>query len=107
MEHKIVNGRTKNLIREGLKDILPEAIYNRITKLGFVTPEDKWMKENEDFFYCELERACDRLHQILDKDKVLSWYRSHIQSTRMGDSTCFRIICCAHWADVFDVEFDT
>ena len=106
LEHKIVNGRTKNLIREGLKDILPEAIYSRISKLGFVTPEDKWLKENEDYFYNELEKACDRLHQILDKEQVLSWYRSHIQSTRRGDNTCFRIICCAHWAEVFNVQFD-
>lgn len=105
LAHKIENGRTKNLMREGLKDILPEAIYNRISKLGFVTPEDKWMKENEDFFYHELEKSCDRLESILDKERVLSWYRAHVQSTRMGDTTCFRIICAAHWADVFGVEF--
>ncbi|RKM57888.1 asparagine synthase (glutamine-hydrolyzing) [Butyrivibrio sp. CB08] len=105
LEHKIENGRTKNLIREGLRNIIPKAIYNRISKLGFVTPEDKWLKENETFFYNELEKACDRLDRILDKPKVLSWYSDHVQSTRMGDTTCFRIICAAHWAEVFGVEF--
>lgn len=100
---KIENGRTKNLLREGLKDILPTAIYNRISKLGFVTTEDKWLKENEEFFYHELEKACDRLSAILDKKQVLEWYKTHVQSTRRGDSTCFRIICAAHWANVFNV----
>lgn len=106
LEHKIEKGRTKNLLREGLKDILPEAIYNRISKLGFVTPEDKWLKENEEFFYDELEKACDRLSNILDKEQMLTWYRSHVQKTRMGDTTSFRVICAAHWADVFRVEFE-
>ena len=104
LEHKIVNGRTKNLIREGLKDLLPEAVYNRISKLGFVTPEDQWLKENEELFYKEVENACDRLKDMIDKEQVLSWYRNHVQSTRRGDSTCFRIICCAHWADIFHVN---
>ena len=103
-EQKIENGRTKNLLREGSKEILPEKIYNRISKLGFVTPEDVWLKENEAVFYEELGKACDRLSYILDKDNVLNWYKSHIQDTRRGDTTCFRIICAAHWADVFDVE---
>lgn len=105
IEHKVANGRTKVLIREGLKDILPKAIYDRISKLGFVTPEDKWLKENEEFFYNELENACDRLKDIIDKKKVLDWYKKHVRTTRMGDSTCFRIICCARWANVFNVSF--
>lgn len=104
LEHKIVNGRTKNLIREGLKNVLPDQIYNRISKLGFVTPEDKWIKENEDFIYRELDQACDRLNGLLDKNQVVKWYGSHVKSMRRGDSTCFRIICAAHWADVFDVS---
>ena len=103
-DQKIENGRTKNLLREGMKDILPEKIYNRISKLGFVTPEDVWLKENEAFFYEELGRACDRLSCVLDKEKVLNWYKGHVQDTRRGDTTCFRIICAAHWADVFDVQ---
>lgn len=102
-DQKIENGRTKNLLREGLKDILPEKIYNRISKLGFVTPEDVWLKENEEFFYKELNKACDRLSRVLDKEKVLQWYKGHVKATRCGDTTCFRIICAAHWADVFDV----
>lgn len=106
LEQKIENGRTKNLLREGLRAILPDTIYNRISKLGFVTPEDQWLKDNEEFFYGELEKACDRLGSVLDKKQVLDWYKTHVQSTRMGDSTCFRIICAAHWADVFDVKVE-
>lgn len=103
-EQKIVNGKTKNVLREGLKEILPFEIYSRISKLGFVTPEDVWMKEHEDFFYNELQMACDRLQNIVKKDQVLKWYKDHIQKVRKGDSTCFRIICAAHWANIFNVD---
>lgn len=103
-EQKIEDGRTKNILREALKDLLPEKIYNRHSKLGFATPEDVWLKENEDFFLKELEKACDKLSGILEKDRVLKWYKDHIRATRRGDTTCFRIICASHWADVFNVD---
>lgn len=101
---KIEEGKTKNIMREGLKDILPTEIYNRYSKLGFVTPEDKWLKENEEFFYDELEKACDVLSAIVEKERVMNWYKSHVQKTKRGDSTCFRIICAAHWVQVFGVD---
>lgn len=103
IEQKIENGRTKNLIREGLKDILPSEIYNRYSKLGFVTPEDQWLKDNEGLFFEELSKACDELAGFLDKKQVLDWYVKNVQKTRMGDSTCFRIICAAKWVQIFGV----
>ncbi len=103
-EQKIEDGRTKTILREALKDLLPEKIYNRYSKLGFATPEDVWLKENEEFFFDELGKACDKLSGIVEKNKVLKWYKDHIQATRRGDTTCFRIICASHWVEVFDVD---
>lgn len=104
MDQKIVDGKTKNILREGLKEILPTEIYNRYSKLGFVTPEDKWLKENEKFFFEELQKSCDILGKIVDKEQVLAWYQKNVQSTRQGDNTCFRIICAAHWVKIFNVS---
>lgn len=33
LEHKIKDGKTKYVLREGLKDVLPEKGYNRTTKV--------------------------------------------------------------------------
>lgn len=33
-----------------MKGILPEKVRMRMTKLGFVTPEEIWMRENNEFF---------------------------------------------------------
>ncbi|MFM9051512.1 MAG: asparagine synthase (glutamine-hydrolyzing) [Bacteroidota bacterium] len=44
-DRKISSGRTKCILRDGMKDILPDAIRNRGDKKGFVTPgEVKWLR---------------------------------------------------------------
>ena len=43
----IRNGMTKYLLRESLKDILPEPIKNRVDKKGFSTPQDEWFRTKE------------------------------------------------------------
>ncbi|MFN4235540.1 MAG: asparagine synthase (glutamine-hydrolyzing) [Bacteroidia bacterium] len=44
-EDKIDGAITKKVLRDSLKDYLPEAIYNRTDKKGFVTPgEIKWLR---------------------------------------------------------------
>lgn len=44
-EHKVHEGISKFILREALKDYLPQEIYARQDKRGFVTPgEIKWMR---------------------------------------------------------------
>tara|TARA_Y100001970_G_scaffold293438_1_gene440204 strand:- start:9841 stop:11661 length:1821 start_codon:yes stop_codon:yes gene_type:complete len=41
---KINRSTTKFILRESVKDILPNKIYNRIDKKGFSTPSDNWFR---------------------------------------------------------------
>lgn len=43
-EYKIRNGWTKNIIREGMKEIIPEQIRKRRNKIGFEVPQEKLLK---------------------------------------------------------------
>lgn len=43
----IKNGMTKHILRESMKNILPEKIRNRVDKIGFSTPQDQWFREKE------------------------------------------------------------
>lgn len=43
-EDKINKGLPKHILRESMKNILPEEIKNRYDKMWFETPEDKWLK---------------------------------------------------------------
>ena len=46
LNQKIRNGVTKIALRNAVKGILPESIRCRMDKMGFVTPEEIWMKEH-------------------------------------------------------------
>ncbi len=46
ISQKINNGLSKIVYRNAMKDILPEPIRTRKTKLGFVTAEPFWLREN-------------------------------------------------------------
>ena len=43
-ELKIHDGWTKHLLREAGRGVLPEMIRQRADKVGFVTPEDRWLR---------------------------------------------------------------
>lgn len=45
MSAKLKNGWTKLVLREAMKDILPENVRTRRTKLGFPAPDDEWAKK--------------------------------------------------------------
>lgn len=42
---RLSNGWTKRILRDSLKDVLPKAVRTRKTKLGFLTPESKWLAD--------------------------------------------------------------
>lgn len=58
MSNKIKDGWTKYLLRKSMKGILPEKVRCRKDKMGFITPQDIWLKEIEDIvkstFYSEI-----------------------------------------------------
>jgi len=44
-EYKLSHGITKRVLREAMRGVLPERIRMRMDKLGFVTPEEVWVRE--------------------------------------------------------------
>lgn len=47
---KINNGKTKAVLREAIKGIVPDEVRHRMDKLGFPTPEKEWIKK-----YCGVD----------------------------------------------------
>jgi len=45
-EARIREGRTKAILREALRDQLPEAVVARRDKIGFSTPEATWLRND-------------------------------------------------------------
>jgi len=44
-DFKLHNGITKHILKESMREILPEKIYRRTLKLGFPTPLEEWIRD--------------------------------------------------------------
>ena len=104
IDHKLRNGITKYVVREGLKDVLPEKIRTRYSKLGFVTPEDQWINNNREAFRKEIMDAAEALSPLLDKDRVKAWCDRIDGNVKRRDFIPWHIICAGHWVKLFDLE---
>ena len=102
--YKLKDGITKYVVREGLKDVLPRAIKERYSKLGFVTPEDQWINNNPEIFKKEIEDACDNLSPLLKKETVMAWYNRIQGNVKRMDFMPWRIICASHWVKLFNLK---
>ncbi|ACN98141.1 asparagine synthase [Sulfurihydrogenibium azorense Az-Fu1] len=47
--YKIHNGFSKYVLRQAMDGVLPEQIRKRVDKVGFATPEEKWLRINKGF----------------------------------------------------------
>ncbi len=101
-QYKLYNGASKYILRESMKDVLPEKVYNRHRKLGFATPEKKWFKEHSVKLREILSEACETLEEFVHKDKVLEMYDKEVGHIKLG-SVYWRIICMHYWAKVFEI----
>ena len=104
IDYKLRDGITKYVVREGLKDVLPDKIRTRYSKLGFVTPEDRWINDSPEVFRREMEEAASALDPLLKKDRVMAWYDRIEGRVRRHDFMPWRIICAGHWVRLFDLE---
>ena len=59
-EFKISGGMTKRVLSDGMRGVLPERVRERVDKLGFVTPEEVWVRERgPDLFRKAMRDAVD------------------------------------------------
>lgn len=103
-EYKLSCGITKRVQRAGMSGILPDMIRDRMDKLGFVTPEEVWVKQRTpDIFRAKLDRAIKSSHGILkpEANNMLEAMISGKQSFNFG---IWRMISFGEWMELFSVE---
>lgn len=103
-EYKLSCGITKQVQRAGMSGTLPDMIRDRRDKLGFVTPEEVWVKQQApDMFRAKLDLAIKRSGGILKPNAkiVLEDLISGRHSFNFG---VWRMISFGEWMDRFSVE---
>lgn len=103
-DFKIGLGITKRVLREGMRGTLPERIRNRMDKLGFVTPEEDWVRHrNPEEFRRALRDAVEASEGILN-EKTLKFLDDVISGRRPFNFSIWRWICFGNWMKIFAVK---
>lgn len=102
-ETKISGGVTKRVLRESMRGILPDLVRERMDKLGFVTPEEIWMRNMPAPFRNAMNRAVAVSNGILTP-RAETFLDDIIAGRQAFDHGMWRAISFGRWAEVFAVR---
>ncbi|MFN6040153.1 MAG: asparagine synthase-related protein, partial [Bacteroidota bacterium] len=97
--YKIHSGKLKYLLRESARKYIPESIYNRADKMGYVTPHNTWLNELKS----ELTQVdFSGLEDFIDVKKINSRRNDifHFKHQK-EDFFPFKLILLAKWKKTF------
>ncbi len=94
-------GVRKHVLRKAMHGVIPEAIEQRRDKMGFVTPEEVWLKEEgRAWFSNELEAAYKKLDRtMIDATAARKYVAEIMDGKRTFNFMPWRIICFNRWLD--------
>ncbi len=97
---KIYKGWSKYIMRKALD--MPGLIRNRKDKIGFSTPDLRWIREHETFFYDLFQEDTCRSKRFIDHQKI----RQNWDGILSGEIKLeiFRYICLELWMRKFHVS---
>jgi len=104
---KLRDGWTKWLLRRSLIGLLPEKIRLRKTKLGFNTPEQKWLQDGMQNGHRNIWDGADlHMGRLLDAKKFQQECYKFVscQLGALPSSILFRAISLEQWARVYSVS---
>ena len=99
--YKIHNGWSKYPLRCAAEGILPKEIQWRKDKMGFVTPQEEWMRMLRPMIRTLLLDGPLRSKQFLNEPFLQQILSEH---PKIASDTLWRIINLEMWMRVFDVE---
>ena len=101
---KIADGETKRVLRLALDGVVPEPILRRRRKLGFSTPEQRWLQG-------PLASVVDTAFDLLERDwtdfidmNEARQARAAMPRNAAAAGLVFRLASFAHWAKAFGVR---
>lgn len=97
--YKIHKGWSKYLLREAMNGVIPDEIKTRTDKIGFATPEYKWMSAMKDKIYDYLTNDLDEFFDVNDFKKDLDTILN--KQVKTGITNIWRFINLAVWKKVY------
>jgi asparagine synthase (glutamine-hydrolysing) len=94
---KLNNGKTKYILKEAFKDLLPSSLYNR-PKAGFEVPISRWLKTDLKFLIDQyLAKEKLREQGIFDSEIVDGLIQKHLSNKTDTSWMLWNLIVFQHW----------
>ena len=103
-DYKFKRGVTKKIVRDGLSDVIPNKVKNRINKMGFVTPGERWVLENPHKYKIKLKDAIERAGVLLHEPKCYKRFSDMIDGNIPFNNSFWRIIFFGEWVKCYKVN---
>ncbi|MDX8548936.1 asparagine synthase (glutamine-hydrolyzing) [Methanospirillum sp. J.3.6.1-F.2.7.3] len=105
-KYKIHRAITKYIMRLALNSILPDRIRCRMDKMGFITPEEYWIKVAcPGIFQLSLEKSITNSKGII-KPEAMNYFKKMVSGQIPFSNTIWRMIIFGLWMDLFRVELE-
>jgi len=102
-KHLISEGRTKYVLREAMRNRIPDKVLGRRDKMGFVTAEEQWLKDHPADFEKHIRAAIDGSNGFISPD-CLKIFQQMKEGKLRFDFVLWRIISFGAWIKKFDVQ---
>ncbi len=102
----IKNGETKYKLKELAKQVIPKSIIERKDKMGFVSPQEIWQKEElkDEFDRVFEDIRANGLFNFLNHEEIYSLYIKY-QGNQFHDwSLIWRFYCLYYYKKVWNIE---
>jgi len=99
--YKIHNGWSKYLLRESMGNLIPKQIKERTDKIGFSTPEYKWLKLIKPFVFDNTNSDINEILKVSQMEK--DWDIIFAKQNKDGVTNIWRYINFILWFRTFKV----
>ena len=95
------DGLKKTILRKAMTGIMPDTIVARTDKMGFVTPEEVWLREEgKEWFREQVTKTLDQNPEFFDKTAALDMLESMIAGKIKFSFAPWRILCFGRWMEM-------
>ena len=107
-EEYLIDGRgvTKSVFRRAMRGIVPDAILDRRDKVGFATPEARWLGSLHGWVDQALSPDALAAVPVLDAGAVRATWEQARAGTGGLDPRLWRWINLVRWSQIHGVTFD-
>lgn len=96
------NGVRKDILRTAMQNVIPPAISGRRDKMGFVTPEELWLRgEGRAWFMKGIDNSCQHFgNNILDVAATKSYVNNMADGKQAFNFMPWRVLCLGKWYEM-------